>query len=163
MAAEKKNISLGSYGSKRNLMRMFCVFVMFWFVCCMYMLVWCIVDVCLRLCIWCVVDVYLMCVVHTFNVDQLDICYGVDEYPMFQAYLTCSWCVPHAHLGVNAPCTCFHVWLCPSVQIPLIFGARNRANKVMESMCSLIKHQTLQVQHLITCSCPVTLPMFANS
>ena len=89
--------------------------------CCMYMLVWCIVDVCLLLCIWCVVDVYLMCVVHTFNVDQLDICYGVDEYPMFQAYLTCSWCVSHAHLGANAPCTCSHVWLCPSVQIPPTF------------------------------------------
>ena len=174
---------------------MFCVFDMFWFVLCMYMLVWCIVDVCLLLCMWCVVDVYLMCAVHTFNVDQLDICYSVDEYPMFQAYLTCSWCVSHAHLGANAPCACSHVWLCPSVQIPLLFCARNRANKVMESMpmhvsaqasvqcmtmhvadclvynaiqpsgslCSLIKHQVLQVQHLITCTCPVSLPMLASS
>ena len=67
MAAEKHNNMLGS--STRNMMRMFCVFDKFWFVCCMYMLVSCIVDVRLRLCIWCVVDVYIMCVVHTFNVS----------------------------------------------------------------------------------------------
>ena len=67
MVAEKKKNSLGS--SKRNMMRMFCVFDMFWFVRCMYMLVQCIVDVRLLLCIRCVADVYLMCVVHTFNVS----------------------------------------------------------------------------------------------
>ena len=105
----------------------------------------------------------------------------VDVYPMH------TWAIRPLHM---LPCVAVSI----GADSPT-FCARNRSNKVEESMlmhvatqasvqcmtmhvadclvsnaiqpsgslCSLIKHQALQVQHLITCTCPVTLPMLASS